>query len=346
MARNKGVEQNIDNSDLAKYPNGRIADNDGSGNGTPINERTSGDIHEFFAKLMRLAGLTYNNLPDNESLGYQLVDALKAFANKNNFVETLGSSNGKLTIPLRITTLQTNESLVCLATSSFSNETVIRSTIDNTEKAIQVIGDFKSGEYVRLINTNAVVFLVREVNAVNQNLVNNELGFLKAATPANVIAGILDNVSVTPESFLVAFAEYVVGNTSANFLASIQRNGLYPKEHFDIVEGLESNVINTGKISRVDPLGSSGALNFVGDVASAIATIGDGSQIQVNMSNTMGDNNYFVRLHVESKGNVGADNNYMGLSFRVNSPTQFIINIDEVRGGLQILDIHFEAVKI
>lgn len=57
----------------ADYPNGQIK-NDPSG--TPVNVLTNGDIQIFFDKMLRIAGLTANGLPDNETNGYQLVDAV------------------------------------------------------------------------------------------------------------------------------------------------------------------------------------------------------------------------------------------------------------------------------
>lgn len=58
------------------YPNGRIKDNPGDATGTPINEYTNGDLQQFFAKIMREAGITPNGLPDNEYSGNQYYQAL------------------------------------------------------------------------------------------------------------------------------------------------------------------------------------------------------------------------------------------------------------------------------
>lgn len=60
------------------YPNGRIKDNDGSGNGTPVNQFTNDDIHQFLAKMLRRAGITPNGLPENEYSGHQYHQALDA----------------------------------------------------------------------------------------------------------------------------------------------------------------------------------------------------------------------------------------------------------------------------
>jgi len=69
---------NIPNTGPANvdYPNGKINDDSGSGNGTPVNEAVIGDIIQFFQKLLIGAGITANNLFDNDNNGYQLVDAL------------------------------------------------------------------------------------------------------------------------------------------------------------------------------------------------------------------------------------------------------------------------------
>lgn len=61
------------------YPDGRIKDDTGINDGTPINVKTNGDIQQFFAKLMRLAGLAPNSIPDSEYNGFQLIVALDKF---------------------------------------------------------------------------------------------------------------------------------------------------------------------------------------------------------------------------------------------------------------------------
>ena len=63
------------------YPSGSIKDDTGANDGTPIDQETNGDIQEFFAKLMRLAGITPNGLLDNEYTGHQYIDAMKALIN-------------------------------------------------------------------------------------------------------------------------------------------------------------------------------------------------------------------------------------------------------------------------
>jgi hypothetical protein len=60
----------------ADYPNKNIQDNSGLGDGTPFDKQVYADFHQFFAKLMRLTGIVPNVLPENESNGFQYIQAL------------------------------------------------------------------------------------------------------------------------------------------------------------------------------------------------------------------------------------------------------------------------------
>lgn len=66
---------NIEAAD-SDYPNGSIKDNDGTNNGTPVNKLTYNDIHQVFAKLLRLADITPSGLPENEYSGFQYIEAM------------------------------------------------------------------------------------------------------------------------------------------------------------------------------------------------------------------------------------------------------------------------------
>jgi hypothetical protein len=58
------------------YPYGNIKDRVGAVPGTAVNTVNHADFHQFFEKLMDESGLVHNNLPDNETNGYQLFQAL------------------------------------------------------------------------------------------------------------------------------------------------------------------------------------------------------------------------------------------------------------------------------
>ena len=73
--------QNYDGTKIGidfSYPDGDIKDDTGSNNGTRVNRKSNADLQQFFAKLMRLAEIIPNGLPDNEYVGFQFVEAAAA----------------------------------------------------------------------------------------------------------------------------------------------------------------------------------------------------------------------------------------------------------------------------
>lgn len=68
---------NIDAGD-STYPPGRIRDdNSPTEVGTPVTEVLYGDLLQAIHKLIRMAGITYNDVPENETNGFQLIEALR-----------------------------------------------------------------------------------------------------------------------------------------------------------------------------------------------------------------------------------------------------------------------------
>lgn len=68
------------------YPKGRVRDKSGSTPGTIYNETLVGDMYQLFQKLIIDAEITENDLPDNVSNGYQLLDALRNQIHKDKTV--------------------------------------------------------------------------------------------------------------------------------------------------------------------------------------------------------------------------------------------------------------------
>jgi len=65
------------------YPFGNIKDNATGDPGTPVNQETYSDMHQFLAKLLDEANVTANVLPDNLTNGYQYLEALVRGFNYN-----------------------------------------------------------------------------------------------------------------------------------------------------------------------------------------------------------------------------------------------------------------------
>ena len=76
------------------YPGGRFKDKVGSNPGTRVNEAMTGDWAQFFDKMMRETGATYNELPDNEYSGQQFFDAMvNVFGGLRRAVIEIGAWN-------------------------------------------------------------------------------------------------------------------------------------------------------------------------------------------------------------------------------------------------------------
>lgn len=73
------------------YPSGRTKD---IPNGTAMNEKTMGDIQQFFFKLFRLSGLAANGLPDNEYNGNQYMQAFNRAVDFNSIFTLTGLASG------------------------------------------------------------------------------------------------------------------------------------------------------------------------------------------------------------------------------------------------------------
>ena len=348
--RNKANLANIDLSD-PNYLYGRIKNNTGSDDGTPVNERVYGDVHQFFAKLISLAGITPNDLPDNELNGYQTIDALINLASKNDYLQTLGSVSGVLNIGVKIGLMQVNEILICKASSDFTTETTIKG-IDNVINAISVNSNFKANDYLLLQKTASNIQITRLVDAVNLDIIVAEFNYLKKANQTQENAGTSEVVATTPKTNKTVFERRVNGVDSSNYIAKgtsdpDARNGLLSKEDKEIINNIGASPIkNKGFFSGLDVGGTTGSLTVGGNCVSATASVPDTyeSAILVTMAVAMANTNYVVKTYVESLGPLSNDLEISNIVFKPISTTQFQLGLTEVGGGLVTsLKIHFEV---
>lgn len=350
MARDKSQLQNIDNSDPQNYLNGRIKDNQGGGNGTPVNERVYGDLHQTFAKLMNLAGLTYNGLPDNEQNGYQLIDAVRNLPSKNDLSYNLSVSGTTLTLPLRVGKLEVNEVFTVKATFDKSTQTTIKGTLDNVSKTVSYIGGFKDGDYLRAINTTSSIVLITEVDAFNLARMVEDLGFLKKATQTQENTGTTELVATTPKTNKTVFAKRVNGTDSPGYLASTTQNGLLSKEFWDIINGIGTPALrNRGSFVLGDIRGSSLNTTFVSSgqiTAKKTGTSGNGDVITITFDNAMDNTDYKILVDVQSLGSYFRDNDFEPIVFKPKTTTTGEIYIEETRSDVQNLKIHVDVIQL
>jgi hypothetical protein len=339
--------QNVDNSDPANYPDGRIKDNTGTGNGTPVDRNVYGDLHSNISKLMRLYGILPSGLPDNETNGYQIITALSALASKNDYIYPLATDGTVLSVDIKLSFMNTNEFLVCLASADKGSETIIKGS-NNTAFAVTYSGNFKSGEYVRVIKTNVGVSIIRIADWNSLEAMVTDLGFLKKASQAQENAGTSDLVSTTPLVNKVTFARRVNGADSGTYLSSASQNGLMSISQYNQLAGL-SGVRNRGWFSGLD-VGGSGSLptsGYTSAVATAGATPGDDeSFVLVTMPVAMDNLNYRVECFPQSEGSIGNDNEISGIIFRPVSTTQFTVSLRGLNVALQSLKIHMDVRQL
>lgn len=348
--RNKLLQPNIDNSDPINFPNGRIKNNDGSGNGTAVNEQTKGDIHEFFDKCMRLYGIAHNGFPDNEANGYQTIEAVRALASKNDFVLSITSVSAVLNVPIKLGSMLENEQVICKVMIDKSTETEIKGS-DNSQFVVSFIGNFKANEYVRLIKNASTVTIVRLVDLVNLDLAVSEFLYLKKANQTQENDGTLDTVATTPLTNKTVFARRVNGDDSDNYLATPSQNGLLSLEDKAIIDGIGASPIkNIGGFSGLDISGGSIGTNYAvfGDIsASQCTALGGGlSVIRCTMSNAMTNTNYKVRFDIQSQSTFDLDTRINTPVFVPISTTQFDVGIRESNSGSQNLKIHIDVIQL
>ena len=356
MARNKATLQNIDLSNPSDYLNGRIKDNTGSGDGTPVNERVYGDFHQLVAKLMNLSGLDFNNLPENETNGYQYIESLRNLATKNDLNYELSKSGSVLTLPIRLGKVTNNEIFRAKATFDKGSETSLIGTLDNSNKSVTYLGDFKENEYVRLINTTASVLIIREVDAFNLGTIVEELLYLKAATQTQENTGTTDEAATTPLTNKTVFTKRVNGGDSDDYLANTNRNGLLSAAFWDIINGIGTPALrNRGRFVLGDIGGISVGTNFVSNgqiTAKCTASPGGATVVEITFDNEMDNPNFRLDLSVESLGNFGFDNDYLPIPFKKVSTNQGIstskakIYVEETTDPIQNIQIHVDVIQL
>lgn len=352
--RNKGTQTNIDNSDLVNYPAGRIVNNTGANNGTPVNEEVYGDLHETKDKLIRLAGIVYNDLPDNETNGYQLVEALKHLPSKNDIRYDLTSNSGVYRIALRLSKLEVGEVFDAIATSDHGSETTIASSIgDTTTKPITVVGGFKTGENLKLINLASGITIIRLVDAVNIDLVVGEFAYLKKASQVQEDAGTSDEVATTPLVNKTTFTKRVNGTDSGSYLATPSQNGLMSSADKTRLDEVVSSEKKYGNFLLGDTNGANTPVGtgfpVSGELASAVVfrRDGDATGVTITLSTPMDNFDYFVAQYVESLGDIRTDSTgFVNLTFKKVSTSQFQVYFQERDGRVQNTRIHLTIEQL
>lgn len=335
---------NVDNSDPTNYPNARIKDNSGIGDGTAVNERTKGDLHQMVERLMILYGITANNLPDNVTNGYQIIDALIALASKNDYILDLTTAGGILQIPVKVALMKTGESLICLSSANLTSETTIKGS-DNSVTAVAFSGNFKANEYVRFIKTPSGVTLVRIGDNASLNAMVGELSYLKKASQAQENSGSSDLAATTPLVNKVTFTKRVIGDDSATYLANSGHNGLMSKEQYDQLASLTNKTKNVGWFSGYDVASPGTVLPRGGDITSANSVFQSTgrSLVEVNLNHPMSSEDYYVVVCVQGFNSDTRIDSATTHSYRIITDSKIQISFTELNSVNQNLKVTIEV---
>jgi len=339
---------NVDNSDLVNYPDGRIKNNTGGSNGTPVNERVKGDTHQFFQKLMRLYGIVPNGLPDNEGNGFQLIDALRGIASKNDFIYPLSTNGTILNVDIKFSLMLENEYILCRAAFDKSTETEIKG-IGVGNFAITYSGSFKTNEYVRIIKTAVGVSIIRVSDWLSLDAMATELLFLKKASQVEEDAGAIDTVSTTPLSNLVAFTKRVIGIDSGNYLATAIRDGLYPKAHYAIVDALGAPIEKnygtfTGSDFDDDAVNTTYAVSGTITEAKKVIGTANGGVVELTFSNSHVDvNKIQAILSIKYIGDHETANDQLPLVWTPTAVNKIRVYIEYTSFGARTIEIQVQT---
>lgn len=340
----------IDNSNLLAYPDGAIKDNTGIGDGTAVNRAVYNDLYQAFLKLARLYGITPNGLPDNETNGFQYVDAIKALASKNDYRYTITLVSGALNVPVKLSFMQNLEYLICIAGLNQGAQTQIRG-LDNVLFNFTGGDTFKNGDLVLIVKSGGSFILRRLVSGANFGTIADDLGYLKAASNADEDTGTSTTVATTPGSNEYIFERRVNGIHSDAYLATPSQNGLLSLEDKAKIDAFDNGIVNRGEVSGIDPAGVSvgASLPSAGDISAALVTVSAAGALvfRITLANAMPTIKYKLDICVETLGTDLPLNSRVGVPiFKPFNLTQCDVCISEFGSGIQNLKFHIDAIKL
>lgn len=184
MARNLTSVPNTGTPD-SDYPVGKIINAIPPDPGTPVIEELYGDIVQFFHKLMRTAGISHNGLPENETQGFQFIQALAYYIRTLQATET---SKGTLEIATYLETQAGIDNQRAVTPFGLEQKTATNARKGILETATNVEAQAKSSTSHIITPSNLAALGASSVFA----------GLIQLATNAETITGTITSRAVTP----------------------------------------------------------------------------------------------------------------------------------------------------
>ena len=112
----------IHDVNYALFPQGAILNETDNNDGTPVVREVYGDILSNVYKIVKEAGIDFNNSEDNEDNGYQIYEALKVlFSVKNDTEFILDKNPGSYSIAADLTTFKDKTFIIARASENYDN---------------------------------------------------------------------------------------------------------------------------------------------------------------------------------------------------------------------------------
>ncbi len=138
------------------YPMGRIKDDTGVNDGTPICEENNGDIQETVTALMERAKITPNGKPDNVTNGYQIFDAITEVGGKHDMIykPTQDAVTRNITVSARLDNMINGEFIILDGEGINSNAP----KINNMDLVSTDVGVLRKGDFIVIEKVNDLTF--------------------------------------------------------------------------------------------------------------------------------------------------------------------------------------------
>ena len=107
------------------YPMGRIKNDTGVNDGTPIVEENNGDIMETVTFFMNRSKTTPNGIPDNVTNGYQIANAIRETGGKFNTIYPATINTNKVEVPFRLDNIYEGEFVIVQFNLNTESENVL-----------------------------------------------------------------------------------------------------------------------------------------------------------------------------------------------------------------------------
>ena len=238
----------------ADYPKGRIVNNQ-----TIISEEINGDIVNLFQKLVSLASISENGNPDNETNGYQLLQAFAAYVRSlaatesasgvveraNQTEVNTGSDDARYITPLKLrSTTFISAQIPNLDASKITSGTFAAARIPNLDASKITTGTFAAARIPQATTTSVGGSELATQNEVNagtdaQKIVcpstfagcyamTTRAGTVTLATQAEVNAGTDQLKVITPETLAGLFKNsWATATLNTGWAALLSQNLRY-----------------------------------------------------------------------------------------------------------------------